>query len=102
MQLYYLITKSDTESIRFGKTEIQMFSQNVAKGFDTWEEVKKALSEEVEKRTSNPERYTTLWIHRDDSGRVKSASFKEPEFHEDYFGHKYRSVEEIFIVKAVV
>lgn len=103
MQLYYIITKYDTEQIRFQKTEVEKFSQNIAKGFDTWIEVKKEMEKRFLDYTHSGGRYELIDIER---GRytesIKRMVFNEPEFVEDAFGHKSRQNIEIFIAKAVV
>lgn len=98
MQLYYIITKYDTEQIRFQHTEVEKFSQSIAKGYDTYIAAKTALEEEYTKFAEGRE---VLQVKRNAHGTVTLAVFSEPEFREDKFGHRNRSTIEIFITKAV-
>lgn len=98
MQLYYLIEKYETERIRFQHTEIEKFSQNVAKGYDTYSEAKKALQEAYDKFAEGRE---VVCRRHGADGTLCFAEFREPEFREDNFGHRSKSKIEIFIAKPV-
>ena len=99
MQLYYIITKYDTEQIRFKHTEVQKFSQTHAKAFDSYADAKKALEEEYAKFYEGRE---LVEVERSERGTLKRAVFNEPEFRGDHFGNRNKSKIEIFLAKAVV
>lgn len=99
MQLYYIITKYDTEQIRFQHTEVKKFSQTHAKGFDSYSAAKKALEEEYAKFYRGCE---LVEVERSERGTLKRAVFNESHFLEDNFGNRSKSTIEIFLAKAVV
>lgn len=99
MQLYYIIEKHDTEQIRFQHTEVKKFSQNIARGYDSYSEAKEALEETYAKFYQGRE---LVEVERSERGTLKRAVFNEPEFREDNFGNKNKSKIEIFLAKAVV
>ena len=102
MQLYYIITKYDTEQIRFNKTEVEKFSQTVANGFDTFVKLNAKMNSLFHDYNHSGQRYELVEIERSEQGRIKRMVFNEPEFVEDTFGNKSRQNIEIFIAKAVV
>lgn len=99
MQLYYIITKYDTEQIRFQHTEVKKFSQSIARGYDSYSEAKGALEETYAKFYKGRE---LVEVERSEHGTLKRAVFNEPKFREDNFGNKNKSKIEIFLAKAVV
>ena len=101
MQLYYIITKYDTEQIRFQHTEVEKFSQTTASGYDTYAALKQALDKKFNDLNHSGGRYELVEVKRTENGSINHMVFNEPEFMEDEFGNKERSTIEIFIAKAV-
>lgn len=102
MQPYYIITKYDTELIRFKHTEVEKFSQTNASGYDTYVELRQALDKKFNDLDHCGGRYKLVEVKRGENGSINRIVFNEPEFMEDVLGNKERSTIEIFIAKAAV